>query len=615
MVGARALRLALALLAPVSLAACGGGGAGLPAAPPPPAVPPAVELISVSPRSLMPGHAAEVTYAVREDGWRPQTALVLDGDGDVTTVGDRVVLRPAEPDMLGLVRVVGVAWTRDLARPAPWRLLAISSGDARPEGVVDFGELAFVPDLRFGVTTGGDDARIVDVDAAPDGGAYVIGTFTGALVLGEGTPSAVNLTAAGAGDGFLARYGPSGELRWARAFAGPSVEGMADVEARAGGGCVVLAGFTGSLSLDGGGAPSRTLTSYDAGAADVAIACYDAEGALRWSRVEGGTAAEEPVGVAESGGGGLVVVVRFTGATIVGRPGPFVWELTSTGPAAFLEMLDETGEIVTVQTIRGTGELTLVPPATAPGGFVLAGRFGGTVTLPADAGQVVSLRRDAPTPWIPAIFYARFGRFATASSARQDAGLDVIHVTGSAVRDDGTVLLAGVGLDATLGIDEENAIALPVGDGGMNGWLACYGPDDRFLWATGARMSAGDVLGCGVSVAPDGSAIFGGQGNGAGWTFGRGGADDATRTVPSATSGFVTRIGSDGALREARVLAGTGRTTFRALSAAGDGGVLLAGDYAEGTLDVFVDSLAPVRLPVPAAPRGFLVRAELVGGD
>lgn len=115
---------------------------------------------------------------------------------------------------------------------------------------------------------GSGDQHAWGVATADDGRSVVVGAFTGQLVAGGDT-----VTAAGAGDVFVAAFDASGSLTWLRTM-GDAGDQRATVVARDDAGWVVAGTFAGTLSADG-----VAITSVGPG--DGFVARFDDAGTLQ----------------------------------------------------------------------------------------------------------------------------------------------------------------------------------------------------------------------------------------------------------------------------------------------------------------------------------------------
>ncbi len=118
--------------------------------------------------------------------------------------------------------------------------------------------------IRSPVSPGFNTGARIAVDRR--GGAYGIGRFQQSVKFGS------DLTLAGRGlnDGFLVRYGPDGEVLWARTIGGPGQDAPTDVASDAEGNAYVVGWGEGSFALDergtefrGGDEPAGLIVSYD----------------------------------------------------------------------------------------------------------------------------------------------------------------------------------------------------------------------------------------------------------------------------------------------------------------------------------------------------------------
>jgi hypothetical protein len=140
------------------------------------------------------------------------------------------------------------------------------------------------------------------------GDVYLTGAFQGTIDLGCGPMT----SAPGATSSFVAQVLPDGTCGWSRGVAVSTMGAWAFP----GGGVLVAASYGGTIDLGGG-----PMTS--AGAEDTAVARYDGEGALVWSRSFGAAgAAVSWVGGAADATGGAALSFSATGAPVDFGGGP-----------------------------------------------------------------------------------------------------------------------------------------------------------------------------------------------------------------------------------------------------------------------------------------------------
>ena len=113
---------------------------------------------------------------------------------------------------------------------------------------------------------------------APDrqGGAYALGRFRETITF---SPT-LTLRGGGQNDAFLARYGKSGDVLWARAFGGAGQDALSRVASDAAGNAYVVGWGEGSFPLDDNGARFRA-----GGGMAMVVASYDPGGTIRWAHV------------------------------------------------------------------------------------------------------------------------------------------------------------------------------------------------------------------------------------------------------------------------------------------------------------------------------------------
>jgi hypothetical protein len=165
------------------------------------------------------------------------------------------------------------------------------------------------------------------VDAS--GNVYVGGWFSGTATAGS-----VTLTSAGAFDGFTLKYGPDGDLLWARTDGGVEIDRVRTLRVTPGGDAIVTGDFSSSATIGG-----TSLVS--AGLVDVFVVEYDALGSPQWATRAGGAGRDIPLGVGIGSDGALFIAgdieqtAHFGAHSLTSAGGfdPFVARL-NTGPTA-----------------------------------------------------------------------------------------------------------------------------------------------------------------------------------------------------------------------------------------------------------------------------------------
>jgi len=214
---------------------------------------------------------------------------------------------------------------------------------------------------RFG---GANNDEVDDVTIDALGRVVATGSFRDAVDFGGGP-----MGSAGASDGFVAVFDPSGNHVWSRTFgAGLADEGRG-VAADPFGNVFVTGAFQDTVSFGGGSFASAGLN-------DVFVVKYDSTGAHRWSARYGDTNFQSGDRVAANADGDVVVAGSFFGTVDFGG-GPF----TSAGLwDTFVAAYDSAGAALWSRAFGGSFDDHPYAVAIHPSGDVfVTGAFGGTV--------------------------------------------------------------------------------------------------------------------------------------------------------------------------------------------------------------------------------------------
>lgn len=244
----------------------------------------------------------------------------------------------------------------------------------------------------FGRATLLDDAAgsafAVDVAVDGSGSRYVVGSLTGSIDM-DPSAGTTTLSSAGLGDIFVAKYGPSGSLEWARAVGGAGADQAISVAIDGSGNILVGGAFEAAFDFDPGSGSAPVAATGDS---DAFIARFSSAGELAWVRTIGGIGYDSVTGVAIGPDGRVVVSGGFMG-TVDFDPGPGTNSRTAVGIAAgFLVSLDAAGGLGWVAAIDGTSAAAVAAVADVAvdgsGGVFAAGSFAGTIDV--DSGSTTS---------------------------------------------------------------------------------------------------------------------------------------------------------------------------------------------------------------------------------
>ncbi len=157
----------------------------------------------------------------------------------------------------------------------------------------------------WGMGAGGaDTGRAVATDAA--GNVYTVGTFTGTVDF-DPRPATTFLTSVGAADGYVAKYDPAGNLKWAKRLGGSAADEAVAVTTNAAGYVFVAGTFTGSADFG-----PTTLAGHAPGR-DAFVLKMTVAGDFVWAKQLGGVKDETVAGVAADAAGNVFTTGTFEG--------------------------------------------------------------------------------------------------------------------------------------------------------------------------------------------------------------------------------------------------------------------------------------------------------------
>jgi hypothetical protein len=363
---------------------------------------------------------------------------------------------------------------------------------------------------------GGGSDQANGVSALPDGGAIVVGRFTGAATFGNET-----LNSAGSNDVFVARVDPDGNWSWATNAGGTGNDVARSVSARPDGSAIVVGSFSDTAAFD-------TANLMSAGGSDVFVARVTADGNWAWARRAGGDGSDDAQGVSVLPDGGAIVTGSFTNTATFGSTPA----LTSAGgPDAFVASIDASGTWTWATRAGGddTDEAIGVS-AFADGSAIVTGFFFGTATFGG-----TSLDSDGKTD----TFVARIGADGAWTWARRAGGADFVEPRGVGTLPDGSAIVAG----SFRGSATFGTTILDAG-GFEDAYVARIDAGGTWTWARSAGGTSSVDDGAytqGMSVLADGGALVVGYFAGAA-TF-----RNALASAGGGIDVFVARIGASGA--------------------------------------------------------------------
>lgn len=230
---------------------------------------------------------------------------------------------------------------------------------------------------------GNDEGYGVATDVS--GNVFITGTFFTTADFGGG-----DLTSAGGGDIFVAKYGADGSFHWSKGFGASAHDAGYAVAADASGNVLVTGQFLGTVNFGGGPLVASSTSS------DIFVAKYDPTGAHVWSKRFGSTQVDEGRGIDVDASGNVVVTGSFQGFVDFGGG-----TLNSpSGLGIFLAKYDATGVHQWSKHFVGFGgEIGRAVAIDGSGNILVTGQYAGNV----DFG-------GGPLNWVAAtdVFIAKY---------------------------------------------------------------------------------------------------------------------------------------------------------------------------------------------------------------
>ena len=443
-------------------------------------------------------------------------------------------------------------------------------------------------------------ASQIRIAADPAGNSYVTGTFTGTIDLDPSTTTAFNLTSKGATDVFVAKYGFSGQLLWAKSLGGTGADSVSDIAFDGAGNSYITGTFNGTADFNPDPETTGNLTSATGGSAYLWKLGFN--GSLVFANMVGGRSTASSVAVDPSGNavitGQFFGTADFNSSTAVNNlrttnptGAGFVWKNFATGAYAWASAFQTTGGIdLTSVAIDGAGNV------------VAAGRFNGVTDFDP---STVTRSINGGTFWTPGVVKLNSaGNYLWASSAAVVSGsvTAINNINGVQIDSQGNVYAAGV-----------FGGALDFDPGPTVGKLTSLGGTDAFLWKlnSAGALVWGDRFGnkndetvADLGMDKAGNTYMIGQFTGTA-NF------DPGTTVTNLFSGpgtntYLLRLSTAGLLRTARTIgSGNSTTTASGLWADGAGNVYATGSFT-GAADF--DPAATVGTLTTATTAGFLAK-------
>lgn len=288
---------------------------------------------------------------------------------------------------------------------------------------------AQAPSWLWAKSAGGPSGELgqsIATDAA--GNVYVTGNFYSTSI----TFDTITLTTAGSLDMYIVKYGPSGNVKWAKRAGGSGDEYSQGVAVDENGN-VCVTGYFSSTSITFG---STSLTNAQSGINDIFLVKYDSLGNVLWAKREGRFGDDQGLGVATGPGGFVYITGQYNSAWFT--VGSFTLNNASTAWDFFLIMYDPLGNVVAAKGVGGTlGETGLGVATDAFGNAFVTGYFSSsTVTF----GSITLTNANNNTD----IFVVKYDNSLNVLYAKRAGDLGIEDGQGIAIDASGNAFVTGV---------------------------------------------------------------------------------------------------------------------------------------------------------------------------
>lgn len=419
-------------------------------------------------------------------------------------------------------------------------------------------------------------AGITPLGSAVDstGNTILVGKMNYTDDFGGDSAGSGKFTSAGGKDFFVAKYGPSGALVWAKRFGNPGDQ-VAQAVAIDSSDNIIVTGY-----FSGGPVPSTAdfgsgITLLNQGNTDVFLIKFSSSGNMIWAKSFGGTGTEQPWGMAVDPSGNIVITgshaflgsgADFGGGNLptYGNQDVFVAKFNSSGNHIWSKSFGSTG--------ADQGSAVAIDPAS--GDVIVGGIY---YNAPINLGDGGTLANSGDNDVFLVKLSASDGTRNTGWTKRFGDALPQ-KVGGLSVDGSGNVILAGdyygtvdFGNGKTATADTGGGIyVVKFGSSGTASWVNNY---TAFINGPGAKAIAvdgsGNIVVVGLLIT---SIDFG---DGQGYLVGGGG-----------NNAFIVKIGPGGgnALWAKRSNLVQGSDNSNAVSTDRNGNIYMSGNNADGVL-------------------------------
>ena len=407
-------------------------------------------------------------------------------------------------------------------------------------------------DIGYGIST----------DAG--GNVLVTGFFYGPSI-SFGTTTLTNADTSGiTSDIFVVKYDANGNVLWAKSAGGTYGDYGISISTDAGGNVLVTGPFE-SSSISFG---TTTLTNAGAGASDIFVVKYDANGNILWAKSAGGTFSDGGDGISTDAGGNVLVTGDFYSPSIsFGTTTLTNADTSGNTPDIFVVKYDANGNVIWAKSAGGTSYDWGNGISTDAGGNVLVTgyfispsiSFGTTTLTSAGNADIFVVKYDANGN----VLWAK-----SAGGTFEDVGYGMSTDAG------GNVLVTGYFASTSISFGTTtltNAMTNSTNDI----FVVKYDANGNVLWAKSAGGTSHDIA-YGISTDAGGNVLLTGDFYSPSISFG---TTTLTSAGPGVSDVFVVKYDANGNVLWAKSAGGISTDIGYGISTDASGNVLVTGYF------------------------------------
>ena len=344
-------------------------------------------------------------------------------------------------------------------------------------------------DAKYGFALGGSNSdNGDDIAVDTDGSVYVVGDFSGQADFGPGSSTQI-IAAQGVTDGFVAKYGPTGDLVWVFGLGGTGQDDARAVVVK-GAHVYIVGDFEGTVDFDPGPALKRRSSK---GSLDGFILTVNSSNGsfVRLGTIGG--PGEDLIGAVAVDASGHVAIAGHFSQTADLDPGAGVSSRTSAGVSdAFIAKLSSGGSLIWSRRVGGAGIDDAVGVGIDAAGNVFAGGYFSS-TVDFDPGTGVHARTSKGSYDDYVLKLTPAGAYAWAASV---GGPSTDYAQGLGVTSAGSAYLVGV-YQGTADFDPGPGTANRTSQGGDDMYVVRLKSDGTYAWvdvAGGGGYDSADAV-------------------------------------------------------------------------------------------------------------------------